>query len=284
MATFVAQIRDGQGNFTKQKVQADNAREARSLLRSQGLFVQDVTESKGFNLEELGKVNLSEMTAKVTVKDKAVFSRQLSVMVNAGVPIVRSLGILSDQCPNPKLKKALIELSDDVQQGSNLSESMRKFPQSFDRLYVAMIQAGEIGGVLDEVLARLSKLLEDTARLQNQIKSAMTYPVTVGGFAVLVFLGLTIFLIPIFAGIFETLGTDLPLFTQIMVNISGFLRKPLNMVVVFAVIAGLAFAFRQYYRTPVGRKTIDQLSLKVPLFGDLIQKMRWLGFPEPLVL
>ncbi|NJM56562.1 MAG: type II secretion system F family protein [Synechococcales cyanobacterium RU_4_20] len=272
MATFVAQIRDGQGNFTKQKVQADNAREARSLLRSQGLFVQDVTESKGFNLEELGKVNLSEMTAKVTVKDKAVFSRQLSVMVNAGVPIVRSLGILSDQCPNPKLKKALIELSDDVQQGSNLSESMRKFPQSFDRLYVAMIQAGEIGGVLDEVLARLSKLLEDTARLQNQIKSAMTYPVTVGGFAVLVFLGLTIFLIPIFAGIFETLGTDLPLFTQIMVNISGFLRKPLNMVVVFAVIAGLAFAFRQYYRTPVGRKTIDQLSLKVPLFGDLIQK------------
>lgn len=272
MATFVAQIRDGQGNVSKQKVDASNARDARALLRDRGLFVQDLKEAQAFSLEKLSQIDIGEMTASVTVKDKAIFSRQLSVMVNAGVPIVRALGILSEQCANPKLKKALIELSADVQQGSSLSESMRKFPESFDRLYVAMIQAGEIGGVLDEVLARLSKLLEDTARLQNQIKSAMTYPVTVGGFAVLVFLGLTIFLIPIFAEIFETLGTELPIFTQIMVNISGFLRQPLNVLIIIAVIVGLFFAFRQYYRTPVGRKTIDQLSLKVPLFGDLIQK------------
>ncbi len=272
MATYVAQIRDGQGQISKRKVEAPNARDARALLRDQGLFVQDLTESQGFDLESLGKFNLSEAMAKVTVKDKAVFSRQLSVMVNAGVPIVRSLGILSEQCANPKLKKALEALSEDVQQGSNMSESMRKFPQCFDRLYIAMIQAGEIGGVLDEVLARLSKLLEDTARLQNQIKSAMTYPVTVGSFALLVFLGLTIFLIPIFAEIFATLGTELPLFTRIMLGISGFLRQPLNILLMFGVIVGAVFAFKQYYKTPVGRKTVDRLSLNVPLFGDLIQK------------
>ncbi len=271
MPTYVAQIRDAQGNTRTQKVQADNARDARSNLRDQGLFVQDVQEAKMLSLDDLKSFNLNDMLASVTVKDKAVFSRQLSVMVSAGVPLVRALGILSDQCVNPKMAKALNILSADVQQGTNMSESMRKSPAIFDRLYTAMIQAGEVGGVLDDVLERLSKLLEDTSRLQNQIKSAMSYPVTVGSFAILVFLGMTMFLIPVFAGIFEQIGGELPLFTQVMLNISKFLRSPAALLLPVIFIGG-SFLFKQYYATPIGRKQIDAWSLKLPLFGDLIQK------------
>jgi type IV pilus assembly protein PilC len=271
MPTYVAQIRDAQGNTRTQKVQAENARDARANLRDQGLFVQDVQEAKMLSLDDLKSFKLGDMLASVTVKDKAVFSRQLSVMVSAGVPLVRALGILSDQCVNPKMAKALNILSADVQQGTNMSESMRKSPAIFDRLYTAMIQAGEVGGVLDDVLERLSKLLEDTSRLQNQIKSAMSYPVTVGSFAVLVFLGMTMFLIPVFAGIFEQIGGELPLFTQVMLNISKFLRSPSALLLPVVFIGG-SFLFKQYYATPIGRKQIDAWSLKLPLFGDLIQK------------
>jgi type IV pilus assembly protein PilC len=208
----------------------------------------------------------------VTIKEKAIASRQLSVLVNSGVPIVRALGLLSEQARNPKLKKALLGLASDVSQGNNLSESMRKFPDVFDMLYVAMIQAGEVGGVLDEVLDRLSKLLEDNAKLQNQIKSAMSYPLTVMAIAVLVFLGMTIFLIPVFAGIFDGLGAELPVFTQVMLKISEILRNPMySGTAVLLIIAGV-IVFQQYYRTPVGRVTVDQLLLKLPLFGDLVQK------------
>jgi len=272
MASYVAQIRDDQGRVQNQTVEASNARDARALLRDRGLFVQDIKEKKSLDLKELGKIDLNEVLASVTIKDKAVFSRQLAVMVNAGVPIVRALGILGEQSTNPKLKKAVLELSEDVQQGSPMSESMRKFPKVFDRLYIAMIQAGEIGGVLDEVLNRLSKLLEDNARLQNQIKSALTYPLVVGAFAILVFLGLTIFLIPIFAEIFESLdGIELPLLTLVLLKVSDFLRSAW-IFVLFAICIGIYFATAQYYKTPVGRRNLDGLMLRLPLFGDLIQK------------
>ena len=282
MATFVVQIRDAQGALKKQKVEGESAREVRAALREQGLTIQEIKKAQSFQemLDSLGEIDIGEYTASVTVKDKAIFSRQMAVMVNAGVPIVRSLGVLADQCPNPKLKKALKVISDDVQQGNNMSESMRKFPDSFDNLYVAMVQAGEVGGVLDDVLNRLSKLLEDDARLQNQIKSAMSYPVTVGSIAVIVFIAMTVFLIPTFSAIFDDIGVELPVFTQMMLKISEFLRGPSlpepdrNYWVVIAgfSLVGLKIAFDKYYATPIGKKQVDAFSLNLPIFGDLIQK------------
>lgn len=266
MPTYVATARDAAGNSKKQKIKADSPNAARTALREQGLFVQDLKEDQGLSID------LSDMLTSVSVKDKAIFSRQFAALVNAGVALVRGLGILSEQCPNPKLKKALQAVSAEVQQGTNLSDAMSKHPHCFDDLYVAMIQAGEVGGVLDEVLNRLSKLLEDVARLQNQIKSAMAYPVTVGFLAVIIFVAMTVFLLPTFAGIFEQLGTTLPLFTRIMLGISKVLRTPQYIVGIIVIIAGLSFAYRQYYKTRAGREVIDRLSLKMPLFGDLIQK------------
>ncbi len=274
MQTYVVRARDSKGNPVKRKISALSPAEARSSLREQGLFVQELSQDRSF-FETLNTLDLKQIQnsmAKVTVKDKAIFSRQFAALVNAGVALVRGLGVLADQCPNPKLKRALQEISSDVQQGTNLSDAMRKHPQCFDGLYVSMIQAGEVGGVLDDVLNRLSKLLEDVARLQNQIKSAMAYPITVGIIALLVFLGMTIFLLPIFAGIFEELDAELPMFTQIMLNISNILRTPIYSITLIIVVMVLAFAYRQYYKTRVGRETIDRFSLKMPLFGDLIQK------------
>ncbi|MEH1831277.1 MAG: type II secretion system F family protein [Nostoc sp.] len=270
MPTYIARVRDSQGKSRTEKIVAESLVQARTNLREQGFVVQELKQSQGFQPNfDLKKFQNS--LVKVSVKDKAVFSRQFAVLMNAGVAIVRSLGVLSEQCSNPKLKQALVEISIDVQSGMNLSESMRKHPECFDGLYVSMIQAGEVGGVLDEVLNRLAKLLEDVARLQNQIKSALSYPTVVGFIAVTIFLGMTIFLIPIFATIFIQIGTTLPPLTQFLMDTSLFLRSPKAFILI-AILVGLKIAYTRYSKTPVGRITIDRLSLKMPLFGDLIQK------------
>lgn len=272
MPTFVAQVRDSEGKSKQEKVVADSMAQARAELRKQGFVIQDLQQFKGFDLgDALDLTKLQNKFVTVTVKDKAIFSRQFAALTNAGVAIVRSLGVLSEQCSNPKLKEALLDISSEVQNGVSLSDAMRKHPECFDGLYVSMIQAGEVGGVLDEVLNRLAKLLEDVARLQNQIKSAMSYPTVVGGLAVIIFLAMTIFLIPIFANIFKDLGTELPALTVFMLWISGVLTS-WRLFVLIGICVGSKIAFDMYYKTPVGTLNIDALSLKLPLFGDLIQK------------
>lgn len=268
MATFIAEVRDIKGKTKQEKIEANSLEQARALLQNQYVAVGSIKKAFSLNLD---LSSIGENFTKVTVKDKAIFSRQFAVMVNAGVAIVRCLGILSEQCPNPKLKKALVAISTDVQQGTPLSDSMRQHPACFDNLYISMVQAGEVGGVLDEVLNRLSKLLEDMARLQNQIKSAMAYPMVVGSFAVIVFLAMTMFLIPIFAGIFEDIGGELPALTAFMLWLSGILRSwKILIPIVFIMV--VTFAFKQYYKTPIGRVQIDGFLLKMPLFGELNEK------------
>ncbi|AFZ46984.1 Type II secretion system F domain protein [Cyanobacterium stanieri PCC 7202] len=267
MATFIAQVKDKSGNILREKVTAESADEARRILRKRFAAIGKI-KKVGM---EFDVASIEAALSKVTVKDKAIFSRQFAVLVNAGVAIVRALSVLKEQASNPKFKKALGMINEDVQQGTNLSEALAKHPDCFDQLYVSMVEAGEIGGVLDEVMNRLAKLLEDVARLQNQVKSAMAYPVTVGIFAVIAFLGMTIFLIPVFAGIFDQLGGELPALTQFMVTLSDFLRSPRAIIPVF-IVAGVFFGFRQYYRTPAGRLQIDMIALKAPIFGDLNQK------------
>lgn len=269
MPTYVATGRDSSGRERKQRISANTPGEARNLLKEQGLFIQDLQEEKGFSFN-LDEIQLA-MTS-VTVKDKAVFSRQFAALVNAGVALVRGLGVLAEECPNPKLKRSLEHINTDVQQGTSLSEAMSKHPSCFDKLYVSLVQAGEVGGVLDEVLNRLAKLLEDLNRLQNQIKSAMAYPVTVSILAVIIFVAMTVFLLPIFADIFESLDAELPLFTQVMMQISRFLRNPFSWVIMVGAFFGFSFAYKQYYATPSGRRVMDRLFLKMPLFGDLVEK------------
>jgi type IV pilus assembly protein PilC len=267
MPTFVAQVKNTSGKTVQEKVEANSLEQARMILRGRYSIVGQIKKA-GI---EIDLSALESLLNNVTIKDKAVFSRQFAVMINAGVAIVRCLGVLGEQCSNPKLKKSLVAISGEVQQGTNLSEAMGKHPECFDQLYVSMVEAGEVGGVLDEVLNRLAQLLEDMARLQNQIKSAMAYPVAVGLLAVVVFFAMTLFLIPVFAKIFISLGTTLPPLTQFMLNLSDTMRS-WKILILFGAIFGIVFAFQQYYRTPVGRLQIDRFMLKMPLFGDLNEK------------
>jgi type IV pilus assembly protein PilC len=267
MPTFVAQVKSNSGKIFQDKIEAMSVEQARTMLKTKYPTVGKIKKVGG----SIDLSGLESIFSSITIKDKAVFSRQFSVMINAGVAIVRCLGVLGDQCGSPKMKKALQAISAEVQQGSPLSEAMAKHPECFDELYVSMIEAGEMGGVLDEVLNRLSKLLEDMARLKNQIKSAMTYPVTVGILAVVVFFGMTVFLIPVFAKIFTDLKVPLPALTQFMLFLSSVMRSWLILIPI-CTISGTVFLLRRYYKTPMGRLQIDAFFLKMPLFGDLNEK------------
>ncbi|AFZ43261.1 Type II secretion system F domain protein [Halothece sp. PCC 7418] len=269
MTTYVVEVQDAKGQRSKEKVDANSPVEAQRLLRGK---YPKIGRAKKVGLDlDMDLSVIEERLSGVGVKDKAIFSRQFSAMVNAGVGIVRCLSVLSEQCDNPKLRKALNVIGSDVQQGVNLSDAMSKHPECFDQLYVSMVEAGEAGGVLDEVLNRIAKLLEDMARLQGQIKSAMAYPVAVGLFAFAVFIGMTVFLIPVFAGIFQDLGVELPALTVFMLSLSDLLRSP-RVLIPIVIIGGTVFGFQQYYKTPAGRLQIDALMLKIPVFGDLLEK------------
>jgi type IV pilus assembly protein PilC len=265
MAKFQANLKDSKGKAVQQTMVAVSLKEARDTWKQKGFYVQDVKEVKG------GFDFAGFTMKKVTVKDLALFSRQLATLVNAGVSMVRGLGVMCDQCANPRLKIALTEVLDDVQQGTNFSDALRKHPKVFDKLYCAMVQAGETGGVLDDVLARLATLLEDSARLTNQIKSAMTYPIVVSSIAVIIFLAMCIFIIPVFDGVFKSLGGELPAFTQILVNISNFLKSE-KIFIIPAIAIAIVFVYKRVYATPAGQLYLDGVFLKLPLFGDLVVK------------
>jgi type IV pilus assembly protein PilC len=267
MAKFQGTLKDSKGKAVTQTMVAESVKEAREAWRQKGFVVQEIKEVQGgFDFAEF-----SLSMQKVTVKDLALFSRQLATLVNAGVSMVRGLGVMVDQCANPRLKAALAQVLDDVQQGTNFSDSLRKHPKIFDGLYCAMIQAGETGGVLDDVLSRLASLLEDSAKLNNQIKTAMTYPIVVSSIAVLIFLAMCIFIIPVFDGVFKSLGGELPAFTQILVNISNFLKSPSVAIIPISIFAVL-FIYKRVYATPAGQLYFDGVFLKLPLFGDLVVK------------
>ena len=287
MASFVATYQAASGGDRSVRIQASDIATARKLLRRRGikattLHVEDAKttrkpgETKGANSsggrQGLLSFDLSAAFEKAPgVREKAVFASKLAALVDAGVPIVRSLDLMASQQRLPMFKRALVQIGLDVNQGTAMAAAMRQWPKVFDKLSIAMVEAGEAGGVLDESLKRLAKLLEDNARLQNQIKGALGYPVAVLAIAILVFLGMTIFLIPTFAGIFEDLGAELPVFTQMMVDLSSLLRSSFSLLLAGGLLIGI-WLISRYYATDNGRRVIDRLMLKLPLFGDLIIK------------
>ena len=289
MTSFVATYESASGQTRTMTIKAADLITAKKLLRRRGIRATDlkaalnnkgqesskkIDRQKNTKSSNLGlfSIDLSAAFEKSPgVKDKAVFASKLATLVDAGVPIVRSLDLMASQQRLPMFKRALMKVSLDVNEGSAMGTAMSKWPKVFDQLSIAMVEAGEAGGVLDESLKRLAKLLEDNARLKNQIKGALGYPITVLVIAILVFLGMTIFLIPTFAEIFEDLGAELPLFTQFMVDLSKLLRSSFSLLLT-GVLLMCAWIFNRYYSTHQGRRQIDRLKLRIPLFGNLIIK------------
>ena len=276
MTTFLVTYATRSGRMREMTLEASSPAEARRGLRSRGILpttlVRKESNKPVLTNKPAQAIEWSSLfESKISVKEKALFANKLSALVDAGVPIMRSLDLMHRQQKSALFRRALAAMTAEVNQGSSLGSAMRRWPKVFDNLSIAMVEAGEAGGVLDETLKRLAKLLEENARLQNQLKAAMGYPITVLVIAILVFLGMTIFLIPTFAEIFDQLGAELPVFTQMMINLSKLLRSTFSIFLVGGIILAI-YAFTRYYATPVGRRQVDGIFLKLPLFGDLLQK------------
>jgi type IV pilus assembly protein PilC len=216
----------------------------------------------------------------VKTKDLAVFTRQFSTMVNAGLPLVQCLDILSRQNENPTFRRAIARVTANVEGGATLAEALAKSPEAFDTLFVNMVSAGEAGGILDEILLRLATYIEKAEALRRKVKSALTYPTVVFVVATIASLFMLLFIIPVFAKIFRDFGSQLPLPTRIVVMASVMLKRA--WWAIGAVVALGVFALRRYYRTPAGRRRLDGLALRAPIVGDLMRKASIARFSRTL--
>jgi type IV pilus assembly protein PilC len=235
-----------------------------AALRRQQIVVTTVKE-KG------KEIALPKFGGGIKAKSIAVFTRQFSVMIDAGLPLVQCLDILGQQQDNKAFQKVLLQIRQDVEGGSSLAEAMRKHPQAFDDLYVNMVAAGEAGGILDTILQRLAVYIEKNVKLKSQVKSALVYPASVITIAVIVVYVILWKVIPVFATLFEGLGGQLPFLTRVIVNISRFIGN--FWWLIFIVVFAAGFGLRQYYRTEAGRYQIDKIMLKSPVFGLLLRKI-----------
>jgi type IV pilus assembly protein PilC len=263
------------GKTLKGDVEASDERLARAQLKRRNLTVKKI-KVKPKDIFE----NISFFQPKVTKKDIVIFTRQFSTMIDAGLPLVQGLNILADQTENKTFQRILKTVVRDVEGGASLAEALKKHPAQFDDLFVNLVAAGEIGGILDTILQRLAAYIEKAEKLKSQIKGAMTYPIVVVGVAVLVISVIMIFVIPVFQELFADFGSALPAPTQIVVNISNFTKSNIIYMIIAAAI--FSFLFKKYRNTKKGRKQTDAISLKLPIFGPLLKKVAVARFTRTL--
>jgi len=224
--------------------------------------------------------NIALFQPKVTGKDIVIFTRQLSTMIDAGLPLVQCLQILAKQQSNTTFRKVLQEIQTDVETGTTLADSMRKHPKIFDKLYTNMIEAGELGGILDTILSRLAVFKEKSMALQKKIKGAMTYPIICLAISLLILVIILVFVIPVFVEMFESMDSSLPVPTQIVVNMSDFVKN--NFIYIAIATGFIIFIFKKIYNTEKGRLKIDTFFLHAPIAGELIRKTAVAKFTRTL--
>lgn len=265
MATFKYQALDMMGNSRSGKIQADNEAAALTRLQTLGVHITQVSEVKGG-----GKSGLF-VPGKVKLQSLVVFSRQFATMIDAGVRVVKCLDILENQSKDPVLKPVLNAVKRDVTAGQSLTEAMGKHPKVFNKLYVNMIKAAEAGGILDHVLDRLAVFLEKEQELRSKIKAAMMYPIVILVFSLVITTALMIFVLPKFLDIFTQLGAPLPATTKMLFAISHFMTS--NWWLIPLTPTAAVMFVKWYGNRPQGRMKIDGMKLKIPVVGELIQKM-----------
>lgn len=272
MPTFVYEARDATGQLRKDTIEAANLRAATQRLQEQRMTVIQI-KAKAAGAGADGLAGLLSRMKRVNEQALTVFSRQFATMINAGLAMVRCLDILSEQTEDKKLRETLIQVRRDVEGGSTLSNSLAKHPQVFSMLYISMVKAGEMGGVLDEVLERLAGFMEKDFALKKKVKSALTYPVVILMMAMGIVFFLVTYILPTFVALFEGMSLALPLPTQILIAVTKGARNPAVMIPVL-ILCGLGgFMMSQYIRTPSGRKQYDMMKLNIPVFGLLNRKV-----------
>ena len=265
MPTYAWKGKNRYGDTVGGERVAANKEELGRLLQKDQIQVLSIGTAKaGFKIPFLKR-------EKVKLRDLAIYSRQLSVLIDAELPLIQSLGILEEQQKNTYFRNVIKTVKEDVEAGSTLNQAKRKHPKAFDDLYCNLIASGEQSGSLDVMLRRLSEFIEKNVRLRAKVKQAMIYPVAIVCFAVVVAIFMLWKVIPIFANIFRDLGAELPMLTAFVVAMSDFIQK--YILVVAAGLVGLVLAFRFYRSTTAGRWSTDKLLLKLPLFGKLMHKV-----------
>jgi type IV pilus assembly protein PilC len=275
MPTYIYAGRTRKGRATKGQLDAADERIARIQLKRRNI---DVTKLKQKPKDLFESVSF--LQPKVTSKDIVVFTRQFSTMIDAGLPLVQGLNMLTEQAQNKTFKGILNQVTRDVEGGSTLADALGKHPKVFDSLYVNLVAAGEVGGILDTILQRLAAYIEKTQKLKSQIKGALTYPAVVVAIAIIVIAVIMIFVIPVFQDMFSSFGKALPAPTQLVVNMSNFTKSNIHWIILAIII--LAFAFRRYRATASGKRRVDSAMLRLPIIGELIRKVAVARFTRTL--
>ena len=275
MPVYIWEGKAAKGTIQKGETDAPSEKILRQILKAQKINVSKVKQKPKDIFE-----NVAFMQPGVKTKDLIVFTRQFSTMIDAGLPLIQGLDILANQEENPTFKKVLMQVKLDVEGGSSLAEALKKHPKVFDNLYVNLVAAGEMGGILDTILQRLAAYIEKNARLVSKVKGALIYPVTIMAIAVVVILIMLVFVIPVFAEMFTDFGGELPGLTQAVVSISDFLR--FNWIVLTVIFAGLFYAFKKWKSTDRGEYLFDKYMLKAIVIGDLLRKVAVAKFTRTL--
>ena len=268
-ATYEYAVRDRSGHIVTGKIDADSPAAVASKLKSMGYAPVKISQVRNSGLSM--ELKLPKIGSKVKLKELAVFSRQFATMINSGLSMLRALSILEEQQPNKGFQEILTETRLEVESGSALSIAMARHPEIFPPLMVNMIRAGEVGGFLDKVLVQIADNYESEVRLRGKVKSAMTYPVVVLIMAVLLTIGMLLFIVPTFAGLFSSLGGQLPAPTAILVALSNFLKVAIVPIIIASMV-GMVIWTRVKHTERV-REFIDPLKLKMPVFGNLFRKI-----------
>lgn len=266
---FDYEARDSSGKIRKDVMEAPSSQAVASRLRERGYTVLSVDEAGGKGLN--ADITIPGMGERIGLKDIAIMSRQLATMINAGLSLLRAMNILTEQTENKALQKVLAEVRTDVETGKSFSMSLGRHPNVFPPIMINMVKAGEVGGFLDSVLVSIAENFEKEVALRGKIKSAMTYPVVVFFIAILATAAMLIFIVPVFADMFEGLGGELPFATQILVTLSAIMKIG-AIPLVIAIIAFMAWWKRNKNRYEV-RSKVEPMYLKLPVFGGLIQKI-----------
>jgi type IV pilus assembly protein PilC len=268
VTTYAFKALDLQGSPQRGELDADDKQAVASQLRQRGLIVVDIEERAGS--AEVG--DLLARFKKVKSQELTVMTRQLSTMISSGMSMLRAFYVLEDQAENDKLREALTQIRHDVEADISLSEALARHPDIFNELYVSMVAAGESGGILEETLKRVADQLEKDDSLRRQIKSAMTYPILIGSFALLVLIALVAFLVPVFEKVFKDFGGELPVMTQFTVTLSHLITGRWYLLILGVV--ALVYAFRKWKASDRGREQWDRFKLKIPWrIGEVVQKI-----------
>lgn len=278
MPTFEYVAKNHEARTVSGHITAEDEAGVVQQIRDRGLMVVSITEVKNQGQKKSG----AKGGKRVKQEDIVIFSRQLSTMIEAGIPILQALDALEEQMESPHFKSVIASMRGDIQQGSSLSSAFSRHPRVFDNLFVNMIKVGETGGILDIILDRVATYLEKSLKLRRQVRSALTYPTVVILMATAITTLLLVKVVPTFAGIYESFGGELPAMTQVLIDVSDFLKT--NILLMSGAVVLLIVALRQWYKTDNGRTAIDRALLKAPIFGSLLRKVAISRFSRTLAI